>query len=108
MKPMNGRHFISADRPPMARGVELRLVVEGAAGQQAAAQPLTMVECGAHEIVQPFATIPLEAAQQLMDDLWRAGIRPAHNEHTAETVKALQDHTKDLRRVAFKLLKIEE
>lgn len=46
-------------------------------------------------------------AQQLMDDLWACGLRPAAGRHS-EGVTAAQDrHLQDMRAIAFAKLEIE-
>jgi len=48
-----------------------------------------------------------ESAQQLMDDLWRAGLRPAELKNTPDTstaLKATQYHLEDMRKIAFERL----
>ena len=51
-------------------------------GKIGVASPLTMhiVEDGAE--YEHFATLPKEAAQELMDDLWQCGIRPSEGSGT--------------------------
>lgn len=43
-----------------------------------------------------------DGAQQLMDELWRAGIRPTEGEGSAGQLAAVRDHLKDLQRLVFK------
>lgn len=49
--------------------------------------------------VYPFATIklPEETVQSLMDELWRAGIRPSNIQHAGELI-ATQKHLEDVKR----------
>lgn len=58
-----------------------------------------------HESLTPSLELSEEAAQSLCDALASAGIRPS-TETRAEQ-KATQAHLEDLRRIAFKGLKIE-
>lgn len=44
-------------------------------------------------------TLTPESAVVLMDDLWRAGIRPSDIRHAQETVAAKEQHIADLRGV---------
>ncbi len=48
-----------------------------------------------------------EAAQELMDCLIAAGIRPNNGEGGPAHTKALEKHIEDLRTIAFKVLKVE-
>jgi hypothetical protein len=58
-------------------------------------------------MMKPLLAIRMEQAQVLMDDLWNAGVRPTEGAGSAGSMRAAQDHIKDLRRVAFKALGIE-
>lgn len=55
----------------------------------------------AQTIIEPIAHIDDDAAVQLMDDLWNAGIRPTHAQHTSETLSAINKHLADMRQIAF-------
>jgi hypothetical protein len=46
--------------------------------------------------------IDMLAAQTLMDDLWRAGVRPTD----ISDIKALRDHLDDVRSLAFTIQKL--
>lgn len=62
----------------------------------------------------PIATMPRsnffmnkENTQRLMDQLWNMGYRPSGIKNKDITMNAMDKHIEDLRRIAFKLLKIE-
>ncbi len=57
--------------------------------------------------VIPTITMPEWHAQELMNVLWNAGLRPTCEPSTKAEVSALKNHVGDLRRIAFSLLKIE-
>jgi len=44
--------------------------------------------------------------QCLMDDLWRAGVRPKESRYKSETITAKDNHLLDMRKIAFNKLKI--
>ena len=44
--------------------------------------------------------------QVLMDDLWNCGIRPTEGKGSAGQLVAVQDHLKDMRKIAEKFLKV--
>jgi len=44
-------------------------------------------------------------AQELMDMLWQCGVRPTEGAGTAGSMRATENHLKDLQRIAFGLLK---
>lgn len=72
-----------------------------------AAGPLVFSPISEAEIIRPAVTIPPQAAQNLMDDLWRMGIRPSNGTGNAGQLAATQDHLKDMRQIAFKKLGME-
>lgn len=53
-----------------------------------------------------FHLVP-DAAQELMDDLWRCGIRPTEGAGTAGSMAAVQEHLKDMRAIVAKELKVD-
>lgn len=58
--------------------------------------------------ITPFAKISKEACVELMNELWRNGIRPTDTSSTlAGKEDAMQEHIDDLRKITFKTLKIE-
>lgn len=46
-------------------------------------------------------SLDYEHAQTLIDDLWRAGLRPTEGTGSAGAMAAVQEHLKDLRRLVF-------
>lgn len=52
--------------------------------------------------VGPSAVLSDEDAQMLMDELWRAGLRPENGEGTDGHVNALKYHLEDMRKLVFK------
>lgn len=48
-----------------------------------------------------------ENTQRLMDQLWNMGFRPSGIKNRDIAMNAMDKHIEDLRRIAFKLLKIE-
>lgn len=57
-----------------------------------------------HQILDAFLRIDHSSAQVLMDDLWQAGLRPSEGSGSAGSLKATENHLKDMQRIAFKLL----
>ena len=103
---MNGRMRITADRHPWSRGIELRAGVETENGNFAVAQPLVMAEIPNDQITDPFIRLKPEDAQQLMDELWRVGIRPSQEEGSTGQAAAMQKHLDDMRTLTFHALKV--
>lgn len=56
---------------------------------------LKLVEQG--EVVDPTFHLSFEDAQQLMDEFWKAGIRPSSADFTNETLEAKNQHLEDMR-----------
>lgn len=50
---------------------------------------------------EPAAYINYEDAQQLMDELWKCGIRPTEGAGTAGSMSATQKHLEDMRTIVF-------
>lgn len=72
-----------------------------------AAKTLTMEPISEAEILYPMATINKNEAQELMDDLWHAGIRPSDGTGNIGQLQATQQHLKDMREITFKKLGME-
>jgi predicted transcriptional regulator len=56
----------------------------------------------------PSCEIKYDMAQRLLEQLWNIGLRPKNNKYGDEVVKTMNDHLQDMRRIAFKFLKMEE
>lgn len=78
-------------------------------GTQYGGQPLAMKKIEENEhISQPTMSLTMTAAQQLMDELWRCGIRPTEGTGSAGSLAATERHLHDMQRIAFKLLHDEQ
>ena len=53
-------------------------------------------------------SISIEAAQQLMDDLWQAGLRPSEGTGSAGALAATQRHLDDMRKMMFHQFNIKD
>ena len=96
---------IGAQRDYSARGVQL-YIWERTLGGEAVAQRITFAEQPEGKVLEPCIKLPFEAAQQLIDDLWNAGFRPANAKATDETTAAQRSHIEDLRSVTTRLLDV--
>ena len=56
----------------------------------------------------PLMSISTADAQQLMDELWRVGLRPSEGSGSAGSLKATENHLKDMRKIALNLLMLKE
>lgn len=53
-------------------------------------------------VLIPTLTLRNEAAQQLIDELWRAGLRPTEGTGSAGALAAVERHLEDMRSLVFK------
>ena len=58
-------------------------------------------------MVDPTLRIGMDEAQLLMDDLWNAGLRPTEGAGSAGSLRATEKHLQDMRKIAFKQLKMD-
>lgn len=79
--------------------IELRIGREAGDGHDIV-RPLQMERIAAGEYVAPAVTLAPDEAQQLMDELWRCGIRPTEGRGSAGQLEAVQRHLEDMRRIA--------
>lgn len=93
---------IRGDKVRFTDKVELFIHTKGAI-----ALPLTMEKRQSHTIAEPTLVIDSTSAQELMDDLWRCGLRPSEGSGSAGSLLATQKHLEDLRKIAFKKLGID-
>ncbi len=87
-------------------GVTL-LAYDTDARQRFEAKPIEWEERRITEPLSTHFTISLDDAQELMDLLWKIGIRPTEGAGTAGSMAATQKHLDDLRTIAFHSLKIK-
>lgn len=75
---------------------------------------LTLKEQEEGSLIEPILTLSgidqqlNNTAQVLMDDLWDCGIRPTEGHGSVGQLKATEEHLADMKKIAFKQLKIEE
>lgn len=93
---------ILVHRALWAPAVELLIVEHGVPGGQSCACSLALrppVVEGASQ--GPTCVLDQDRAQQLMDGLWVAGLRPSEGTGSAGALAATQAHLKDLQRLVF-------
>jgi hypothetical protein len=64
----------------------------------------TLVPAG--KPIEPAFRLAHEEAQELMDSLWAAGLRPTQAKSSAGQTEAIQRHLEDMRTIAFNNLEI--
>ena len=87
--------FAYASRPAWDNRVELRFGVRSG-GSATVARPVMYAEVQPGQFVEPTAILDEGAAQQLCDELWRAGFRPTQSKAGAGQFDAQQSHIADL------------
>ena len=93
-----------AERQVFRNSVSIYLASR-AEGKMAVARPVVfdVVEPGS-AMGEPTIELRTEDAQLLMDELWRAGLRPAEGAGSAGSLSATERHLTDMQRIAFQLL----
>lgn len=92
---------VSVQREIWSDSIAIRLGIKTDGGF-AVAMPVVMetVELGA--LTQPMVSLPFDAAQRLMDELWSSGCRPSQAIGSAGQVEAIKYHLEDMRKLVFK------
>lgn len=96
---------VKARRQTWRDGIELLALVRDARGTSIA-KPLILerIEEGAC-VSEPTMTLTNHAAQMLIDELWRCGLRPSEGTGSAGSLAATERHLKDMQAVAMGLLR---
>lgn len=97
---------ITADRHPWNMQVELRAALKGEDGYQVV-QRISVAPIADGEVAEPFMRLDPSDAQQLLDELWRIGIRPSQEQGSTGQAAAMQKHLDDMRTIAFHTLKVK-
>lgn len=66
------------------------------------------VDCNVGDFIPNIFRLNKEQSKSLMDDLWRAGVRPSSGEGSVGQIGATEKHLEDMRTIAFKKLGIEK
>ena len=68
---------------------------------------MTTIETGQMKPESPLQ-ISYDTAQELMDSLWDCGLRPSEGAGSAGSLKATENHLKDMQNLSWRLLTIIE
>ena len=99
---MNEKIHVKVNRPAWGRGVEI-LITQG----RSVGKSVAMEELEEGLMCFPTFTIDDSEAQELIDGLWAAGLRPSEGSGSAGSLKATENHLADMRLIAMNRLKIE-
>lgn len=97
---MRGLQFW-AERAMYGWGVNLHAIIKGE-NHTDVAQPVVMTRVDpAERMPDPMLHLDNDQAQQLMDELWRCGLRPTEGTGSAGSLAATERHLADMRRLVF-------
>lgn len=89
--------------------VEIRMMCNRLPGMHTAvAKPIEFAEAEEGEYVEPAMVLGMDVAQQLVDELWRAGLRPSEGAGSAGQLASTERHLADMREIAFFKLGIKK
>lgn len=96
---------ILAHRVPYRDRIELAALRREPDGRQWIGKPIEMRIMEEGEFVtDPTLSISTEAAQELIDELWRCGLRPTEGTGSAGSLAATERHLADMRTIGGKRL----
>jgi hypothetical protein len=91
---------VFVDRKPWTDGFDFLIVERTQSGRVYAEVVMHEVAEGG-EVFAPSFVLPTAAAQELIDGLWQAGLRPSEGTGSAGALAATQKHLEDMRRLVF-------
>lgn len=97
------------EQQPWYSGIDMHMRVFQD-GKMSVAEAVTMRTLGPEEngiYLQPLLQIHQDAAQGLMDELWKCGIRPSEGTGSAGQLKATQNHLADMQEIVGHLLDLQ-
>jgi hypothetical protein len=103
---MNSRTEIRAIAEDWNGKISLMMRIKQDNGNVLIAEPITFKEHKQHACINEFVSISIPQAQELIDDLWRAGLRPTEGSGSAGSLKATENHLNDMRRIVAKTLDV--
>lgn len=103
----NDKIEVYAGRSIRTRRIDITVRVPTPGHPTRFGNPVTFSEADEEFVhVPPTLSLPFEAAQQLMDELWNAGIRPVDGTGNVGQTGAMANHLNDMRAIAFNALKL--
>ena len=95
---------IMARREDWSGGVSIYMRQKTVGQGSMFAAPVTMVHREPGLALEPMMRIEIHTAQNLIDELWKCGLRPTEGTGSAGSLKATESHLADMRRIAFTFL----
>lgn len=99
-----------AERRAYGNSIALHLTTKGigdsGAGYVTVAQPVVFTQIKEGDWAPPALEISPESAQDLMDELWRVGLRPTQGKQSEGQVDAILAHLQDMRAIVFSELEM--
>jgi len=106
---MTSKRYIKALRDSVFLGIGIHILEETETFRRARAVNVQMETLSDDELRQPIKPIMIlseESAQILMDDLWRAGLRPTVGTSPSGQINALENHVDSLQSIVSNLFKL--
>lgn len=101
---MRERLNIAVNYIPPARKFDFFIWIEHSDSRRSFADNILMKEIPDGVMPEHCMSIDKQAAQQLMDELYRCGLRPTQAKKDDEALAAKNEHIGDLRHISFALL----
>ncbi len=84
------------------------IVIESTKGVIYIAEPLNMVARTEEDKqnfkrIEPTFSLRIDECQQLIDELWRVGLRPSEGTGSSGAMRAVENHLADMRKLSFDL-----
>lgn len=101
----DSKQIIRADLDPWSRAIALRLGWKRSDGSLDVVTDLMVKHYESTDgclAVDPFVTLCPTEAQQLMDELWRCGIRPVEGHGSVGQLAATENHLHDMQALVFR------
>lgn len=99
---MNAKREVRAERRLYKAGVDLHFFERLHSGRIAVARNMVFEEIDEDDFVGEGAIfLPIDAAQQLIDELWNCGLRPSEGTGSAGSLAATERHLQDMKAIAI-------
>ena len=92
---------IKANKSPWTGKVDILVADISLRGKMAVAKDVVFHTLSDNEIYSPTFSIDGDSAQELIDELWRCGLRPTEGVGSVGQLSATERHLKDMQRLVF-------